>query len=51
VLGGLVTAAVLNLVVLPGLYAARAGRQEEDIGLAPPVPREETELTATGARA
>ena len=51
VLGGLVTAAVLNLVVLPGLYAARAGRQEEDIGLTPPVPREETELTATGARA
>jgi Cu/Ag efflux pump CusA len=49
-LGGLVTAAVLNLIVLPGLYAARAGRQEADLGLDLPASREETELTATGVR-
>jgi Cu/Ag efflux pump CusA len=52
VLGGLVGAAVLNLAVLPGLYAARAGRQEEDLGLAPPMLREEKiELTATATPA
>jgi Cu/Ag efflux pump CusA len=51
VLGGLVTTVVLTLVVLPGLYRARAGRQEKDLGLALPAQRTETEHRTTAAPA
>ncbi|GEL19911.1 efflux RND transporter permease subunit [Pseudonocardia asaccharolytica] len=54
VLGGLVTTTLLVLWVIPGLYAARAGRQEEDLELTTPAVRggEDTgeELVAGGTR-
>lgn len=54
VLGGLVTTIVLTLLVLPGLYAARAGRQGEDLELTTPAVRGEGTgeelVTSSGSR-
>jgi Cu/Ag efflux pump CusA len=51
ILGGLVTAALLNLVVVPGVYAARAGRQEEDLEITLPAQSAGEPLVPTGSRA
>ncbi|MFC5994852.1 efflux RND transporter permease subunit [Pseudonocardia hispaniensis] len=48
VLGGLVTTTLLVLWVIPGLYAARAGGQEEDLALTAPAAQGGGEQLVTG---